>query len=131
MPKSKRGVLIANVLNLGHSEVVRPVRFHPKALRLIRDQTPEIRMKLGEALRELQLGLSLKMPVSRAMPSVATGTHELRISDSTSSIRVFYWVRFVEAVIVFHAFLKTTQSTPVREIRLARKRLQEVLNEKA
>lgn len=64
MPKSKRGVLIANVSNLGHSEVVRPVRF-------------------------------------------------------------------LEAVIVFHAFLKTTQSTPVREIRLARKRLQEVLDEKA
>ncbi len=32
---------------------------------------------------------------------------------------------------VFHAFLKTTQSTPVRELRLARKRFQEVLNEKA
>ncbi len=131
MPKSKRTVSIANVSNLGHSKEVRAVRFHSKALQLIREQTPEIRMKVGEALRELQLGLTLKMPVSRPMPSVAAGVHELRVSDSERSIRVFYWVRLLEAVFVFHAFLKTTQSTPVRELRLARKRFQEVLNEKA
>lgn len=131
MPKSKRTVSIANVPNLRHSKEIRAVRFHSKALQLIREQTPEIRMKVGEALRELQLGLTLKMPVSRPMPRVAAGVHELRVSDSERSIRVFYWVRLMEAVFVFHAFLKTTQSTPVRELRLARKRFQEVLNEKA
>jgi phage-related protein len=38
-------------------------------------------------------------------------------------------VRYLDRIIIFHAFQKKSQKTPQREIRLARHRLQEVLDE--
>ncbi len=69
------------------------------------------------------------MPLSRPMPAVAPGVHELRIRGEGTTVRIFYYVRKADAIIVFHAFQKKSQKTPSREIDLARQRLQEVLNE--
>jgi phage-related protein len=44
-------------------------------------------------------------------------------------VRGFYYVCRSDAIVVFHAFQKKSQKTPSREINLARRRLQEVLNE--
>ena len=63
------------------------------------------------------------------MVTIAAGVHELRVRGKGTQVRVFYCVRFLDRVIVFHAFQKKLQKTPLREIRLARRRLQEVLDE--
>jgi len=109
---------------------VKGVRFHPKALGFIRSQSPEIRQKVGEALRDLQKGLALGMPKSRPMPSVATGVAELRVRDAGTTARVFYLTRLADMIVVFHAFEKDTQKTPKHEIEVGRKRLKEVLDGK-
>jgi len=70
------------------------------------------------------------MPLSRPMPAVAPGVQELRVKDATVTVRVFYATGKGDAIAVFHAFLKKSQKTPMREIDLGRKRLQEVLNAK-
>jgi phage-related protein len=70
------------------------------------------------------------MPLSRPMPVIAPGVRELRVKDSTVTVRVFYSTRRGDAIAVFHAFLKKSQKTPVREIDLGRKRLKEVLDAK-
>lgn len=109
---------------------MKPAKFHPKALEFIRGQSAELRRKIGEALRDVQKGLSLAMPLSRPMPSVAAGVHELRMKEDSKAVRVFYFVKLVDAVIVFHGFQKKTQKTPKSEIKIGQKRLQEVLDGK-
>jgi phage-related protein len=69
------------------------------------------------------------MPISRPMTTVTPGVHGLRIGREGSTVRVFYYLRKSDAIIVFHAFHKKSQKTPSREINLARQRLEEVLNE--
>ena len=63
------------------------------------------------------------------MPTVAPGVHELRIRVEGTAVRVFYYVREADAIVVFHAFHKKSLSTLSREIDLSRRRLQEVLSE--
>ncbi len=108
---------------------MKPVIFHPRALEFIRAQSASIRRQIGEALRDLQKGASLGMPLSRPMTVIASGVHELRVSVEGATVRVFYYVRRSDAIIVFHAFQKKSQKTPSRAIHLARRRLQEVLDE--
>jgi phage-related protein len=109
---------------------VKPIDFHPRVLEFIRVQAVPIRRQIGEALRDLQKGISPGMPLSRPMSVIAPGVRELRVRDETTTVRVFYATAKTEAIVVFHAFQKKSQQTPVREIELARRRLREVLNEK-
>jgi phage-related protein len=87
-----------------------------------------VKREIGEALRDVQKGISLGLPLSRPMPAVATGTHELRIRSPTTAIRVFYFVKLADTIVVFHGFQKKTQKTPTREIAIGQQRLQEVLH---
>lgn len=107
---------------------MKAVVFHPKALEFIRGEDQQVRREIGEALRDLQKGLHLGMPLSRPMPGVASGAHELRIRGKTSAVRVLYFLKVADSIFVFHAFRKKTQKTPQREMALARQRLQEVLH---
>ena len=109
---------------------MKSIEFHPRALEFIREQSPSIRRRLGEALRDLQKGIRLGMPLSRPMPAVAPGVCELRVRDENSTVRVFYFAAALHAILVFHGFQKKAQKTPVREIDLARRRLKEVINAK-
>jgi len=109
---------------------VKPIKFHPKALEFIREQSSSIKQEVGEALRDLQKGVNLGMPLSRPMPDVAPGVHELRVKDETTAVRVFYFVKMADAIVVFHGFQKKVQKTPRHEIEVGSKRLREVLNGK-
>ena len=62
------------------------------------------------------------------MPGVASGAHELRVRDSTTTVRVFYFVTLADAIVVFYGFQKLTQKTPKHEIAVAQQRLKEVLH---
>jgi phage-related protein len=107
---------------------VKPITFHPKALAFIRGQSPVIKREIGEALRDVQKGIRLGLPLSRPMPEVASGAHELRARGSTTTIRVFYFVTLADTIVVFHGFQKQTQKTPKHEMTVARQRLKEVLH---
>lgn len=69
------------------------------------------------------------MPLSRPMPSIAVGAEELRVKDRSGAYRVFYYTRLADSVLIFHAFVKKTQTTPPHEIALAQKRLKEMFYE--
>ncbi|MBL8071178.1 MAG: type II toxin-antitoxin system RelE/ParE family toxin [Nitrospira sp.] len=107
---------------------MKSIVFHPKALEYIRDEDPAIRREIGEALRDLQKGLQLGMPLSRPMQVIASGAHELRVTGPSTTMRVFYYVKLADAIVVFHAFQKKTQKTPKRELITGRQRLKEVLH---
>ena len=107
---------------------MKSITFHPKALAFIRRQSPAIKREIGEALRDIQKGIRLGLPLSRPMPIVASGTHELRVRSPTTAVRVFYFVKLADVIVVFHGFHKKTQKTPPHEIAIGQQRLQEVLH---
>ena len=57
------------------------------------------------------------------------GVEELRIRDAAGIYRTFYSQKSKRGILIVHAFVKKTQKTPPREITLARKRLEEMLDE--
>ena len=107
---------------------MKSITFHPKALAFIRGQSPAIKREIGEALRDVQKGIRLGLPLSRPMPTVASGAHELRVRSATTAVRVFYLVKLANTIVVFHGFHKKTQKTPTHEIAIGQQRLQEVLH---
>lgn len=107
---------------------MKSIAFHPKALAFIREQSPSVKQEIGEALRDIQKGVRLGLPLSRPMPVVASGVHELRVKSAGTAVRVFYFVKLADAIIVFHGFYKKTQKTPVHEIAVGQQRLEEVLH---
>ena len=70
-------------------------------------------------------GPSLRLPHSRAM---GDGLFELRPRGRAGIGRAFYCFLIGRRVVVLHAFIKKTQQTPERELRLARKRLKELID---
>lgn len=81
---------------------------------------------LADALARLDEGHTLSMPLSRPMPSIGSGTHEIRSSDPSGAYRTIYALVRSGTVYVVHAFKKTTEGTARRNIRLARQRLKEL-----
>lgn len=77
--------------------------------------------RLVELLTEY--GPSLRLPHSRAF---GDGLFELRSRARAGMGRAFYCFMLGKRITVLHAFIKKTQRTPDRELKLARKRLKEV-----
>jgi len=108
---------------------VKAALFHPAAIAAIRLFPQGVRRELGKAIFDLQKGDVLAMPVSRPMPSVAPGVAELRIRDRSGIYRAFYYRLSPRGILVFHTFVKKSQTTPKRDLDLGRKRLKEMLHE--
>jgi phage-related protein len=77
--------------------------------------------RMAELLMEL--GPDLRMPHSRAMGG---GLFELRPRGREGIGRALYCFVTGQRVVILHAFVKKTQETPARDLRIARKRMQEV-----
>jgi phage-related protein len=80
------------------------------------------RLQTGYLIRLLQNGATLSMPVSRPMPMIGNGCHELRIDDGVVSWRIVYAVR-QDAIVILDVFQKKTQTTPKPVIRACAKRI--------
>ena len=81
------------------------------------------RRRAGHEIDMLQRGLE---PTDfKAMPAIGAGVHELRIRAG-GAFRVFYVVRFEEAIYVLHAFQKRSRRTSRLDIDLGTSRYHEV-----
>ena len=84
---------------------------------------------LADYARLLELliehGPSLRLPHSRAF---GDGLFELRPRGRSGVGRACYCFLLGKRVVVLHAFIKKSQQTPDSELKLARKRLNEVKN---
>ena len=56
------------------------------------------------------------------MKTIGSGTYEIRIKESGNEYRVFYVAKFGDTIYVLHAFQKTSQGTPQRDVNLGRRR---------
>ncbi len=77
--------------------------------------------RLAELL--IEFGPNLRMPHSRAM---GEGLFELRPRGPEGIGRALYCSVHRQRIVILHAFVKKTQETPEKELRIARKRLKEV-----
>jgi phage-related protein len=84
----------------------------------------QARRDLGAALRVLQGGGHLSMPVSRPMPSIGARCHELRVRDEGKQWRLIYRTD-PDAILVADLFRKTTQKTPKQTLARCQQRLRQ------
>lgn len=98
--------------------------FHERVLAEIESWPVDV---LADYARLVELlaehGPSLQLPHSRAM---GEGLFELRPRGRSGIGRAFYCFLVGKRAVVLHAFVKKTQQTPERDLKLARKRLKEV-----
>lgn len=106
---------------------MKTIRIHKSVAKELERLDAFSRRDLAELLSLLAHGEPLGMPVSRPMPVVLHGTHELRIRAKAGIYRVFYYVKIADAILVFHFYKKTTQAMPKYEIDTAKARLKEML----
>ena len=71
----------------------------------------------------LEFGANLGMPHTQAM---SDGLFELRVKGKEGIARVFYCTLVGQRIIMLHGFIKKSQKTPPKELKLARDRLAEV-----
>ena len=87
----------------------------------------DVRGDLADALARLDAGLKLSLPLSRPMPSIHSGAHELRFRDRSGIYRVIYYIRRQNDIWLVHAFKKKTQQTPSQSIEVAKQRIRGLL----
>jgi phage-related protein len=98
--------------------------FHPKVLAAIEDWPVDVLADYAHLVELLiEYGPSLRLPHSRAM---GDGLFELRPRGRSGIGRAFYCFLVGRRVVVVHAFIKKTQQTPDKELRLARTRMKEI-----
>lgn len=80
------------------------------------------RLEAGVLLRRLQRGEKLSLPVSRPMPSIGPGCHELRIIDENVTWRIVYALD-PDAIVVLDVFAKKSNQTPKEVVTTCKRRL--------
>jgi phage-related protein len=79
--------------------------------------------KIGLAMRTVQFGWPLGMPLCRPMGG---GLHELRVSlEGKQEARLLFCVHD-QTIVGLHAFFKTTRKTPKGELALAKQRMRAI-----
>lgn len=98
--------------------------FHERVLGEIESWPVDV---LADYARIIELlmehGPNLRLPHSRAF---GDGLFELRPRGHSGIGRAFYCFLVGHRVVVLHAFVKKSQQTPDKEVKLARKRMKEV-----
>jgi phage-related protein len=72
----------------------------------------------------LTFGPNLGMPHTRSM---GEKLFEIRLKSKEGISRVFYCAKTEQRIIMLHMFIKKSEKTPEKELRIARERLKEVL----
>lgn len=112
----------ANISSMGYSIEY----FHPRVKNDIESWPDGILADYARLVELLmEFGPNLRMPYSRAM---GDGLFELRPRGPEGIGRALYCYFDGQRIVMLHAFIKKTQETPGKELRLARKRLKEVRN---
>lgn len=98
-----------------------------QAKREISEMPSEIVQDVFALIDELASGKHLMLPISRPLPSIARGLHELRLSGRAGEFRVFYVIRVAQAIYVIHAMQKKSQKIERRTVERLQSRIKGLL----
>ena len=73
--------------------------------------------------RMIEYGPNLGLPHTDAFGG---GLFELRLKGAEGIARVFFCTMVEQEIIMLHSFIKKTQKTPLKEIKLAKQRMKEL-----
>ena len=73
-----------------------------------------------------EFGSNLGMPHTKALNG---GLFELRVKGQEGIARVFFCTKIGKKIIMLHSFVKKSQKTPKKELRIANSRMSEVMND--
>ena len=100
--------------------------FHPRVLAEVESWPVDILADYARLVELLvEFGPNLRLPHSRAL---GEGLFELRPRGRSGIGRAFYCFLVGKRIVIVHAFVKKTQQTPDKELKLARKSAKELLN---
>lgn len=77
-------------------------------------------------LAELMLEFGSNLGPPHTQP-ISTGLFELRLKSKEGIARVFYCTKIGKRIVMLHVFIKKSQKTPRKELKLATNRMKEVL----
>ena len=72
---------------------------------------------------DLAAGKKLSMPISRPLPLINKGLHELRLSGRAGEYRIFYVIKVDDAIYVIHASSKKKQALDRQTADLLKQRI--------
>jgi phage-related protein len=72
----------------------------------------------------LEFGSNLGLPHTK---SIENGLFELRVKSKEGIARVFFCTKVGKKIVMLHSFIKKSQKTPKKEIKIAKTRMSEVL----
>ena len=78
---------------------------------------------IGLTQRMLEYGPNLGLPHTDAFGG---GLFELRLKSAEGIARVFFCTMVEQEIIMLHSFIKKTQKTPMKELKLAKQRMKEL-----
>ena len=106
---------------------MKPIEFIGTSLDDLRAFPETARREAGYQIDKVQHG---EMPDDwKPMASIGVGVREIRVRDASGAFRVIYLAKLADAIYVLHCFQKKTEQTSETDIRLARKRLKELIKE--
>ena len=73
----------------------------------------------------MEFGPNLGLPHTK---SLEKGLFELRIKGKEGIARVFYCTSIGKRIVMLHSYIKKSNKTPKKELKIARKRRKEVMN---
>lgn len=94
-----------------------------QAQRELKNAPKDILSDVFALFDDLASGKKLGMPISRPLPSVGKGLHELRLSGRAGEYRVFYVIKVGDAIYVVHAATKKKQAINQQTTELLKQRL--------
>lgn len=101
------------------------VAWEGDSLKTLRGFPTDVRADLGAELRRLQCG---ELPLnSRPMKSIGARVYEIKEQDDRAWYRVVYLAKVENRIYVLHCFEKQSAKTSLRDLQLAKARLQAVL----
>jgi phage-related protein len=74
----------------------------------------------------IEFGANLGLPHTKP---IETGLFELRIRGKEGIARVFFCTKAGKKVVMLHLFVKKSQKTPKKEIKIAKARMNEVIED--
>jgi phage-related protein len=78
---------------------------------------------IGLTARMMEYGANLGQPHTEAF---GDGLFELRLKGAEGIARIFYCTLVGRKIVMLHCFVKKTQKTPVKERKIAEKRMKEI-----
>ena len=92
----------------------------------LKERPKELMQDIYSLFDELSQGKSLGMPISRPLPSIVRGLHELRLSGKGGEFRVFYFIKIGDAIYIIHAASKKKQAIDKKTIDLLKTRVRSI-----